>query len=295
MFTRGAILIAGACGLGFVATTVVSLLVPREPMYQGKRLKEWLISAEQESNSQVQEKCAKAVRAMGTNAIPTLLWMLQKKDSPMVLKVKDFAKHYLHFSIPGTPDSVLHSRALFGLWALETDARPALPVLVNLVTNQEIAFGITSVLGVTGPDAVPALIGAMTNADQKVRTIAESGLRHYATSQEATLAVPELVKRLKHPDDFVRAASANVLGEMHQQPCVVVPELTCLLVDNDTKVRESAVFALRKYGPSATSAIPALEKLLSEHNPSIGSRAWASNTILAIAPDYFNDTKPQKP
>jgi hypothetical protein len=46
---------------------------PREPVYQGKPLSYWLVRPARDPNFN-------ALRALGTNAIPTLLQMLRAKD-----------------------------------------------------------------------------------------------------------------------------------------------------------------------------------------------------------------------
>ena len=57
----------------------------REPTYQGKGLRVWLREARQERGQAIQQgKAAVAVRHIGTNAIPTLLAMLGRRDSPLV-------------------------------------------------------------------------------------------------------------------------------------------------------------------------------------------------------------------
>ena len=63
---------------------VVGSLPPREPLYQGKPLSYWLqgcIGTNPSSRSWRQS--TDAVQAIGTNAIPTLLRLLQAQDSAL--------------------------------------------------------------------------------------------------------------------------------------------------------------------------------------------------------------------
>jgi len=50
---------------------------PREPVYKGSRVTEWLQARDQYRREEAEE----AVRQIGSNAIPSLIRMLQAKDS----------------------------------------------------------------------------------------------------------------------------------------------------------------------------------------------------------------------
>ena len=75
----------------------------REPMYEGKPLSYWLecYAPLNRTETSVQE-ADHAVQAIGTNAIPTLLRMLQKTDSPLkvrlvaLLRKQHFVKIQFH-------------------------------------------------------------------------------------------------------------------------------------------------------------------------------------------------------
>src|SRR5260370_5750943 len=58
---------------------------PSEPMYQGKTLSFWCdqytANSLPESDIELQKQAETAIRAIGTNAVPTLLRMLKAKDS----------------------------------------------------------------------------------------------------------------------------------------------------------------------------------------------------------------------
>src|SRR6185503_6855480 len=68
---------------------------PPEPVYQGKRLSEWLdvLGALPHSNAEraSREAAATALRQMGTNAIPSLLWMARARDSELRRRFIDLA------------------------------------------------------------------------------------------------------------------------------------------------------------------------------------------------------------
>src|SRR5215469_11736120 len=64
--------------LGGLAWEVLRTKDPPEPVYQGKRLGEWLAGYNGPS-----PETDEVVRRLGTNAIPTLLRMLRAKDSQL--------------------------------------------------------------------------------------------------------------------------------------------------------------------------------------------------------------------
>src|SRR5579872_4898885 len=80
------------------------VLRQREPVYQGKPLSVWLEGYER--GGWARQNADEAVRQAGTNAIPTLLRMLQEKDSPMMLKLVALARrqHFIKIKYIGGGD-----------------------------------------------------------------------------------------------------------------------------------------------------------------------------------------------
>jgi HEAT repeat protein len=59
-----------------------------------------------------------------------------------------------------------------------------------------------------------------------------------------------------------------------------VPSLTGLLSNDDNRVRQVAAEALGRFGPAAGSALPALQRALSDPDPDV--RRVAGDAILDI-------------
>src|SRR5262249_56685440 len=60
---------------------------PKEPVYQGKLLSQWLqVPLENRSNQEV-EQAVRAVKAIGTNALPSLLYEFSR---PLPLRIESF-------------------------------------------------------------------------------------------------------------------------------------------------------------------------------------------------------------
>jgi len=76
---------------------------------------------------------------------------------------------------------------------------------------------------------------------------------------KAELAVPQLVENLRSESHFVRARSAEILGQLKSSADRVVPELIELQNDKRTLCRASAATALGRFGSDARSAAPALQ------------------------------------
>src|SRR5579862_6987208 len=83
--------------------------LPREPVYQGKRLSIWL-QGYQTNRVQMTE----AVRAIGTNSIPTLLRLLREDDSSLKSMLLKLLAKQKRFKMPYTPAAECNREGLTG-------------------------------------------------------------------------------------------------------------------------------------------------------------------------------------
>ena len=74
-------------------------------------------------------------------------------------------------------------------------------------------------------------------------------------------ALPALIGALDDADPRVRGSAAAAIGGIGPAAAPAVPTLVALLQDADEGVRSSACLALRGVGPAAKSALPALQSL----------------------------------
>jgi hypothetical protein len=145
----------------------------------------------------------------------------------------------------------------------------------------------------TAPEVLPALIRALGDDDERIRTHASEALGRLepttaeivaalittlsdnnpnarASAAEAIAAIgpaaaealPALIKNLHHDTTEVRSSAAEALGRLGRIGLVtdeVVTELMSVLRDKDGTVRRHTAVALGRIGPPATTAIPALE------------------------------------
>jgi hypothetical protein len=116
-----------------------------------------------------------AVRQAGTNAIPTLLRMLSRSDSPSKAKWLKLAQRQHLIKIRFAPANYWNVAAADGFRALGEKGQSAVPALIEIVnrnSSQASRNGAILALGYTGlaaKEAIPALMLWATNADDGVR------------------------------------------------------------------------------------------------------------------------------
>ena len=141
-------------------------------------------------------------------------------------------------------------------------------------------------LAARGEDSVPILLNALCS-EAKVRLETNLANAHtnpsqldavFALSAVGRPAVPHLVELLDENDWWLRAAAADVLGDLGTTASDTVPHLTRVLDDEAEWVRRNAVEALGNIGPAAAEAVPALSRRLQD------SESWIRhNAALALA------------
>ena len=141
-------------------------------------------------------------------------------------------------------------------------------------------------LAARGEEAMPVLLNALRN-EAAVRLEANLANAHtnpsqldavFALSAAGRPAVPHMVELLGENDWWLRAAAADVLGDLGTTASDTVPHLTRVLDDEAEWVRRNAVEALGNIGPAAVEAVPALSRRLQD------SESWIRhNAALALA------------
>jgi HEAT repeat protein len=262
---------------------LVVLLWPREPVFGGKPLSDWLaqlapvarsgpyswlvdrnederLSAEQIRQAQI------AIHAMGTKAVRFLLHKIRRERSfgerlygavwqKIPLGLRQRLAPPKQFQNYGNPHSQI-------VWALQT----------------------------LDPDAVPALITAIKDYDSDVQVTALAALGGFGAN--ADVAIPSLIRLAKHPNGFVRRWSIFTLGRLGPKRTNAIPTLITALKDTEisplpgspARVRETAAQVLGEIGPQAQAASPELKKLLTDSYP--GVRQEVAIALWRIARDY---------
>ena len=141
-------------------------------------------------------------------------------------------------------------------------------------------------LAARGEEAMPVLLNAL-RCEAKARLEANLANEHtnpsqldavFALSTVGRPAVPHMVELLNENDWWLRAAAADVLGDLGTTASDTVPHLTRALDDEAEWVRRNAVEALGNIGPAAAEAVPALSRRLRD------SESWIRhNAALSLA------------
>jgi len=278
-----------------------------EPMFQGEPVSVWVEKYDpymmsEEGFAQLQGE----MREIGTNSLPTLMEMLQRKESPTKRWLYEFAwAHELGFlktrlsDFPEQAKQMGDSRrcAAIAFEALGTNANPVIPELTRLLDDRELSQEVAHALAAIGPDALPPLLKGMESKDPEIRRDVAYALSLRAS--QAKVVVPVLVKALNgDPDTQVRDAAAQSLGEIHQFPNLAVPPLVKTLSDcGDSDIHYEAAMALGKFGDAAESAIPALIEATKESQDwvrlyaveSLGSIKKSPETVVPVLIKALDD------
>jgi HEAT repeat protein len=221
------------------------------PIYQGRTLRAW-------SNTPklTRDEWRTAVRAIGTNAIPLLLEMLEEEDSAVRRSAIRLAQAQHIVPVRLIPADARHRQAEDGFKALGEDADSAVPALVQLYEHSHSEWSrnlAASVLGAMGP--------------------------------AAKAAVPQLVRGATGTNPVLRLTSLGALCEIHSEPDLVVPIFTNCLADPDAVARQYAIKGLGLFQKDARQAVPALLALLNDPDPDV--RRCATNALWQIVPEAF--------
>jgi hypothetical protein len=208
-----------------------------EPFYQGKPLSFWLAGYDGQSYAYTHpmgppgptsDEANAAIRQIGTNAVPTLLRMLQQRHSRFKVTIMGLlhSQHLIRIPYASTNPNF---RALSGFETLGATATDAVPLLIELFDRDPSPFpqeAVPVILGYIGPaggKALPALLRAITHTNELVRNNAIFGL--VRVEAEPKFAVPVLIKCLNDPSALVRAHAARALGALGKDAQSAIPAL----------------------------------------------------------------------
>ena len=258
-------------------------LSAREPSYGGKNLSAWLedlyeatgggplwegpgvgadgaaapgSAAPNPALRARQDQAVEAIRKMGTEAIPHLMKIFYNRKTGLMKRIVTFSFR------PTRPASERYLKAVGGFRALGSMAEMAVPELTEFLEQGETAYEASLALAAIGPAAVPALIQALGQHDERVWLAAAEALGQVLTTDEG--AVPMLLKCVKHRDPLVRSYAVGALGEVGRGSHLVVPALIQCLEDPLVLVRVRAAEALGQFGAEAAGARAALSKALQD-------------------------------
>jgi hypothetical protein len=283
MRSKKAIITAILLGLAIVGL-IMAFRAPSEPIHEGKPLSAWLLkfSDTQERLDENETKALHTVRAMGTNALPALMRMLQARDSKFKDRTRNLLQRQKLIRIPlSFPASFQRALAYRGLWALGPAAAPAIPLLEEkLLSRDDDMNAISGVLLSIGPAAWPLFQRAMTNDQAELRVGTRVAL--WKATNYLERATPALAHMMANdPLQSMRVCAAITLAKTGQHEDSVVPVLLeGLQFGNDTGAEVSRAFL--HYPEKAKEHINAL--IAVAEGPDIIASFGALDTLRRIDP-----------
>jgi len=166
------------------------------------------------------------------------------------------------------PDRTVTRQALLALFYIGADAKPAAPVVAELMKtedNSAIFLSADAALSKADPklecETLAAVLRDKSNLARCAWAIAIM-LERAAQCQEILPAVQEL---LQESDTGLRIDAIRVLGRMHQPPEPLAAALCAILnTDQVTTSGVQAVEALSELGAAAKPGVPLLIKILED-------------------------------
>jgi hypothetical protein len=305
--------------LVFLAVWLVGVVVcwivtrPREPSYAGRSLRQWLEIAAAVDDDKSAEG-AKAIRAIGTNAIPSLLKWIPYERSWWRVEL-EYLRVVRSYPVPQwmleDKNEDLADLAGYGLEILGREAEIAIPELTRIVNTAKPAahkrmprwrgYGSRRALfalhGIGGKAFLPVVF-AMTNQPWLVLHYAmddKEWIRKCAIElgTNARPVLPVLVRCLQHPNPYdpdtsVDTWAAEILCELRLEPGLVAQSVRPCLELPDARVRYLAASVLEVLRPDAP---PEVRLLFSLDAPGTQSswRAGITNKLRAIAPQALSN------
>jgi hypothetical protein len=278
----------GAAIVTCILIAFVSVRTQSEPIYKGKRLGNWIPDLQKyETDSgfhpPADADAVKALRASGSAAIPYLVKWLSRPErmedarvirlnklTAILIRVPFFERMLFSNYQPPIPSK---DTVTLAFYVLGPKAKSAIPGLVKIADdalrsmpaskqdvlprNYESFHYALQSLAFVGPDAVPALLSVATNFQgYHIQWEVINSFQYMGTNGVA--AVPALLNWTRDKDSWVRAAAMRSLGEIGQQPRLIIPYLRAALKDQDWMVRRDAAEALGNFGAEAEAAVPDL-------------------------------------
>ena len=231
-----------------------------EPVHNGGTLTFWIdqyqanLLARGDSESALKrDEAQMAIREIGTNALPALLTMVGKSDSPLKTRLLALIRRQpvIHFRLYN--DDYYHAKSSYGFGALGPIAKPAVPALIELLNdrNPRVRACAAHSLGLIGPEAESSISALLPLLDERNE------------------GIPIL-------------ASMSALGSIHKRPEIVLPALLQFLNGErkDWNYAAPALDALGWYREQARFAVPIIEEFLQD--PDESKRNAALNALNRI-------------
>jgi HEAT repeat protein len=273
-----------------------------EPWYHGKSLSAWLEKALQ--NDEVENALqdiyldtpsARAVRAMGRDALPTLLRMAHTRDTPLRRSIIDLSTKCDWLRLHPQPFENIQIKTAYGFLVLGPEAKTAVPEMISMLNDPapEVRVLAAFAIGRIGPDgapAIPALQGLITNSlsansSRKFWT-EEKGLAAYALGAMGPIArsaLPQIELLRKDSNIFVRAVAEVAFIKISGTGLDAIFEALKDSSNSTNWIFAAEVIAF--LGTNGAPAIPRLIPALQNTNAGVPENALRALSAIHMSPE----------
>lgn len=252
----------------------------REPEHGGKTVTEWIRVFQTNGLSGLLDRPDrpenKAMRALGSRAVPYILKELKAEDS----SVKRSTRRLLEkLSVNAVPLTTKQRRegardALLAVRRVESKVAKGLIPLLDW-EDEYIQAVVAEVLGASqNKEALPKLIEMTGSGSVRVRFYATAALGRYRN--EGAVVVPVLVQMMGDSTHMVSSAAVRGLGRLGAESRSAIPDLIEAL--NNVSLQPSVAVALNQIDPSfdfENRVVPLLIAGLSKPGRGVGHGSYA--------------------
>jgi HEAT repeat protein len=268
--------------------TVIFMLAPRQPSYQGRNLNEWVADLSS-THYDTQRVARAAIRAMGPAAVPFLTNSLAQRNAFSirayrnnfaVRKIASWARGMMKLQTPMTES---HNAAI-ALQTLGPQATNAIPELVAALHDSSWTIGQAAAvaLGSMGTNAVPAVGERLTKASSTEMGLALQAITMWGTN--AAPLAPTLAKMIA-TNAPTSGYAASALARIGRE---AVPWITNALSTVDDNARLQFLRALAEIGEPAIAATNQLAELIRSTNAMVRLHARYALGATYLSKEFAN-------
>ncbi|HWY74833.1 MAG TPA: HEAT repeat domain-containing protein [Verrucomicrobiae bacterium] len=279
-------------GVVIASVLVLEALRPREPVYQGRKLSQWLNDYNRAGKMDKTAPASDAIRAMGTNTLPFLLAHIKHRDSRLQEKFFNLLGRQHWAKLPFYGADPYKSTSIFALSVLGSNAAPLCPELLKIAEQPDGRWWGTMSLLAIGPASAPTLAKACQNTSAHWRTYAVLIMAMQKTMGPPRFSCGWIPAPVNHQPMFILGYAVSEpdlegLLDSARPSFHVVEELINMLANPDGAVRRASAEAIGLYTKPpytgvAKSAVKPLVKAL--RDPDADVRLAAEHTLKAIDP-----------
>jgi HEAT repeat protein len=274
------IVLAALGGVGVLGGIVLVTWGPEVRSYHGKSIKAWALQLGASPRSRAE--ATEAFKALGTNAVPGLVRLLQTRDSlwrqatwRLAPRLPAKARQAIIQNMRAAV--MIRTAAARSLRVIGPEAQAAVPALARALREDEaqLRWEAAGALGAIGGPARAELVAALTNKDPNVRRAAAYGLGESIPPEPAT--VEALLRALGDQEVSVRAMAASSVSALGTNALAWVMES---FRRGDVQARQSAARAFGALRSARDVTVPALVEMSQDKNPA--SRLVAIQTLAGL-------------